>query len=421
MIGEILIYLSIYIALVAFSFYSLVYIKNLNKEEHLFKEEELPSLSIIIPAYNEERTIKKTIESALNLDYPKEKFEVIVIDDGSKDKTHEIASSIKNKHLKVYKKNNEGKAKALNLGISLAKGDFIITMDADTFAEKNAAKEMIKYFKDKKVMCVTPSIIIYKPKNLLQKLQQGEYSLGIYLRKVYHSLNSIHVTPGAFSAYRKSFFEKHGGFIGMEKNNLTEDLEMALRIQSLGYRIANAQKAKVYTVAPENLKELTAQRKRWYAGLIKNSINYRRLFSKKYGDLGITMLPLLWLSVFFSITLFLYFSIKLFQSGYKEYLILKSFNFNILERTNFLFDSDLFFKTLQQNLLSLFSKPIFLFALFFIFLTIVYTFYATKKIGKIKSVYFGLTLFLLYYSIFYSIWWVISIFNAFFSKKHKWD
>ncbi|MEM4605868.1 MAG: glycosyltransferase family 2 protein [Candidatus Pacearchaeota archaeon] len=420
MIGEILIYTSIYIALVAFSFYTLVYIKNIKRKETLFNENELPSLSIIIPAYNEEETIEKTIKNALNLYYPKNRFEVIVIDDGSKDNTYKIAKSIKSKYLRVFTKKNEGKAKALNFGISLAKGDFIITMDADTFADKNAAKEMIKYFKDKEIMCVTPSIILYKPKTIWQKLQQGEYLLGIYFRKVYHSLNSIYVTPGAFSAYRKIFFEKYGGFVGIEEENITEDLEMALRIQSLGYKIANAQQAKVYTVGPKNFRELTKQRKRWYIGLIKNCWNYRKLMNKKYGDLGITMLPLLWLSVFFSIALFFYFIFKLIQSSYKEYLILKSFNFNIIERGSFLFDKDLFFKAIENNFFSLFNKPIFLFFIFFIMITFFYAFYSRRKIGKIENLYFGLTLFVVYFSINYAIWWIISILNAIFSKKHSW-
>ncbi len=421
MLGEILIYISIYIACVSLSFYTLSYIKNLNKKYPLFEENELPSLSIIIPAYNEEEYIKKTVESALNFDYPKDKFEVIVIDDGSKDKTYKIARSIKNKLLRVYTKENEGKAKALNFGISLAKGDFIITMDADTTAEKNAAKEMIRYFKDKEVMCVTPSIILEKPKTIWQKLQQGEYLIGIYLRKVYHGLNSIHITPGAFSAYRKSFFEKHGGFIGIEKNNLTEDLEMSLRIHSLGFKIANAQKAKVYTIGPKNLSELTKQRKRWYVGLIKNTFSYKRLFNRKYGDLALILLPLAWLSVFFSIFLFFFFLFNLIKSSYKEYLILKSFNFNIIERNNFLFEKDILSKAIERTISSFFSRPIFLFAVFFIFITIIYALYARRKIGKIEKLSFGLILFILCFSIFYSIWWIISILNSIFSKKHRWE
>ncbi|MEM4331071.1 MAG: glycosyltransferase [Candidatus Pacearchaeota archaeon] len=421
MVGEVLIYISIYISLLIFSFYSIIFIKNLNKKYPLFKEKELPSLSIIIPAYNEEETIKKTIESALNLDYPRDRFEVIVIDDGSKDKTYQIAKSIKSKYLRVFTKKNEGKAKALNLGISKARGDFIITMDADTFAEKNAAKEMIKYFKDKEVMCVTPSMLIYKPKTFWQKLQQGEYLFGIYLRKTFHILESIHVTPGAFSAYRKSFFEKYGGFVGIEKGNLTEDLEMALRIQFLKYKIANAQKAVVYTIGPKNFKELTKQRKRWYTGSIKNYLNYLNILSKDYGDLGLVIFPLVWISIFFSLFLFSYFIYKTLDSAYKEYLILNSFGFDITQRLVFSFDNSLFFLTLERKFFSLFNEPLFLFTILLIIVTFSYNLYSRKKTGCKESFYIGSFLFIFFYGLFYAVWWIISIISYFFSKENKWD
>ena len=251
------------------------------KKGNIPQEAEDKTVSILIPAYNEAESIGKTIESALALDYPKEKLEIIVIDDGSKDDTFKLAKKYKSNKwpkVRIFSKSNGGKGSALNLGISKAENEIIVSMDADTFVQKNALKKMIACFYSDKIMSVTPSMGVYKPESILQRIQQIEYYMGNFLRKSFAIVDSIHVTPGAFSAYRKEFFQKHGGY---DVGNITEDLEIALRIQKLGYRIENAPEAVVYTIVPKTFKALIIQRRRWYTGLTKNLYHYKELFGIK--------------------------------------------------------------------------------------------------------------------------------------------
>ena len=267
----IIIYISIYIGLITTSFYILSFIAGGKKKNLLYTDEELPSVSVIIPAYNEEKTIVNTIKSIAASDYPK--FEIIVVDDGSKDKTLSLAKKLAGKNIRVFHKKNGGKGTALNFGIAKAEGEIVFTMDADTTVDPQSMKRMVRFFKNKDVMSVTPAIVLTPPKGILQRVQYTEYVLGLFLRKAFASLRAIYVSPGAFSAFRKSFFDKYGGY---QTDNITEDLEMSLRIQFKGYHIENCPEAPAYTVPPSKFKELMIQRRRWYYGLLKNLWDYRK-------------------------------------------------------------------------------------------------------------------------------------------------
>ena len=128
-------------------------------------------------------------------------------------------------------------------------------------------KNMVHYFNNPRVMAVTPTMLVHKPKTILQRVQNMEYLLGIFLRKAFATLNAVYITPGAFSAYRKEFFDKYGGY---DEINVTEDIEMSLRIKYQGYFIDNSPNAPAYTIAPKNFSHLLKQRRRWYVGLLKN-------------------------------------------------------------------------------------------------------------------------------------------------------
>ena len=172
----IIIYLSIYIGLIATTFYILSFIADKKKKKLLYEDHELPKVSVIIPAYNEENTISRTLKSILESNYPN--FEVIFVDDGSKDNTLKIAKKFKSNKVRIFHKENGGKGSALNLGIERAKGEIIFTMDADTTVNSESMKNMVRLFKDKKVMSVTPAMIIDKPRNILQRIQYVEYLIG---------------------------------------------------------------------------------------------------------------------------------------------------------------------------------------------------------------------------------------------------
>jgi cellulose synthase/poly-beta-1,6-N-acetylglucosamine synthase-like glycosyltransferase len=408
----IVIYTSIYIGLVATAFYILTFIADIKRKREFFTEDELPKVSVIIPAYNEEKTIQLTIDSILKSDYPKNKLDILIVDDGSLDKTYERALEYENRGVRIFKQEvNGGKGKALNRGIKESKGDFIFTMDADTIVDKKSLKTMTRYFKNPEVMSVTPAMVTREAKTIMQRIQSVEYLTGLFLRKTFAALNAIHITPGAFSAYRKSFFEKHGGY---DEDNLTEDLEVALRIQYHKYTIENAPEAPAYTIPPADFNSLLKQRRRWYAGLIKNTWNYKKLFGKEYGDMGMFVLPISWIGIFFAVFLTIYYTVEITHNLILEALFYYSINFDIFNQIEF--NAYL----LERIFFQIFTTPAIWFILIFLIMIFFYLRYATKKIGKTESLYINVPIFMALFAILFGIWWVVSVIYVVFNREVSW-
>lgn len=405
------VYLSVYLGLISTSFYVLTYLNANKKITPQFSDKEMPTVTIIIPAYNEEITIKKTIESILQSNYPNE-FNVIVIDDGSKDNTLKLAKQIKDKRVQVFTKSNGGKGTALNLGISKAKGEIIFTMDADTYVDKNSMQRMVRYFKEPQVMAVTPAMVVHNPKSILQRLQSTEYLLGLFLRRVFAALNALYITPGAFSCYRAEFFKKHGGF---DEDNITEDLEIGLRIHLKGYRIENSPESPAYTVTPAKFKELTKQRRRWYFGLMKNMFGtYRKLLTPKYGDMGIIVMPIAWISILFAVGITMYFFIDILYRIIDEILFLPELNYDI---SGFL---DINFYMIERTVFFLLTNTVFIFIIFFVITLGFFLYYASNKIGRLQGIAINLPIYFLAFAILFGFWWILSIFYFIFYKEVGW-
>jgi len=276
--------------------------------------EKLRSVTLIIPAYNEEEMIAGTLKSVINLNYPKNLLEILVIDDGSTDNTASIANDIAKKfdNVKVISKENGGKANSLNFGISHAKGEIVGCVDADSYPTKNSLMDMMGYFNDPKVGAVTSAAMVKNPKNLLQRLQHIEYMLIIWSRKLLEFIDCIYVTPGPLSIYTKDSLIEVGGF---DEKILTEDIEIVWGLQEKGYKVRLALSADVYTNVPEKIKQWWKQRTRWAIGGIQTTLKYRyAFFNKDYGTLGLFIVP------YFSITLF----IGLFGFCVFSYIILKA-------------------------------------------------------------------------------------------------
>ena len=287
MLWEVFIYVATYVGLFTGVFFFYTFLENKQYLQNP-KIKRFYDVSIIIPAYNESMTIARTIKSLLKLDYPKDKLKIIIVDDGSKDNTYEIAKRYLSKNVSVFTKPNSGKARSLNFALEKIDTELVGCLDADSYADKFSLKKMIGYFDNGNVMAVVPSIKISNAKGVLQQIQKIEYLFAVYLKKVFSYLKSVYIAPGPLSIYRKSFLDKYGGW---DENTLTEDLELALRIQSKNFLIENSVDANVYTVGPKNFKQLFNQRMRWYLGLMSNLLKYKSLFGKKYGDLGIFVLP----------------------------------------------------------------------------------------------------------------------------------
>jgi biofilm PGA synthesis N-glycosyltransferase PgaC len=286
------------ISFFAFFTYLLVYLEN---KKRVFKDpplpKKLPKVSILVPAYNEEKTIAKTLKSLLRLNYPKNLLEIIAINDGSTDNTLKIMKKFEKYGVKVIDKPNGGKASALNAGLKVAKGDIIVCMDADSIVSKNALKYTIGYFNDHKVGAVASSLKVYKPKTFWQKMQFVEYIYNIFLRKILALMDSVFVVPGPFGLYRRSVLEKVGGW---EEGNLTEDMELTMKIQKAGYKVETSLNSIVYTKTPDTFKRLIRQRIRWYRGFLINARKYKEMFfNPNFGNLGVYILPLYIIFIFF--------------------------------------------------------------------------------------------------------------------------
>lgn len=276
-------------------FFMLVFIQNFGSmQKDPRPPKKLPMITVLIPAFNEEATIAKTIESVLDSGYPKNKLEVIVIDDGSNDGTLNIAKGFVKHGVKVIHKENSGKAASLNLGISKAKGEFIATLDGDSFLKRGCFQSMLGYFARKEVAAVTSVMKAASPKNALERMQGVEYIVTVFSRKILSFLNSINVTPGPLSIFRKSVFDHVGGY---DERNILEDQEMAMRIQSYDYKIESSVGAVVYTQVPSNLPSLVTQRVRWHRGGIRNILKHYYLVSPRYGDFGVFVMPVAILSI----------------------------------------------------------------------------------------------------------------------------
>lgn len=292
LISHIMVFLSLYFEI----FFLLTYLSK-KKYKTDTSEPFAPPVSIIIPCFNEENSAIKTINSVLNLDYPKENLHIMFIDDGSTDKTFQkVTTAFKdNPQVEIYKKENGGKYTALNLGIEKSKYGFIGSLDADSFVDPKSLKIIMNKFKDETVMATIPSTVIYDPKTIIQKAQRAEYNFSNFIRHVLSLIGSVYVTPGPFSFFRKEVFEQ----IGVYKHAYhTEDMEIAMRMQEHGLKIAHAEKAIIYTLGPNTAKKLYKQRVRWASGCMGNLKDYRHmLFNRKYGDLSIFVLPFLTVAI----------------------------------------------------------------------------------------------------------------------------
>jgi cellulose synthase/poly-beta-1,6-N-acetylglucosamine synthase-like glycosyltransferase len=368
---------------------------------------EYPSVTIIIPCYNEEKTVRGTVRSLLNLDYPKDKLKLIVIDDGSKDDTFNVAKAEfeKNSNVEIFKKENGGKYTALNLGLQKTDTPFIGCLDADSFVDAQALKRIMTYFEDKDTMAVAPSIIVDSPKNILQGAQKAEYDMAVYNKKMLAFLGGIHVTPGPFSIFRKKVFDDLGPY---RHAHNTEDQEIALRMQEHHYKIEHCPDAYVYTIAPNSVKKLYRQRVRWIYGFIRNAIDYRRLlFRKKYGTIAFFTLPSGIISVVSAIFLFWMFSYNLVTFLVHKITQIKVVGLGSVGAFHF----DWFFFD---------TKTIF-FVSIILYSSIITSLLIGRSIleGKVRFS-FDMLYFMIIYSIVAPFWLLKAIYNAVRAKQSSW-
>lgn len=291
MTGEWIVYVFIFLGIFFESFMLVTFLsKPARVARTRLPNGKFPHVALIIPCYNEEDTVELSVKSALKVDYPKDKFHLVVVDDGSKDRTREMMEQFReHPQVTLIFQKNGGKHTALNAGIAATQAEIVGCLDADTMLEPDALKRTLVCFERPNVAAAMSAISIREPRGFLERMQSAEYTMAIFFRHALCSINAIFVTPGPFSLYRRSVLDKVGGFVYGQQ---TEDMEMALRLQRAGYEIDNIPRARVTTHAMDTLPKLMRQRMRWSSGFFRNVLfDYRDLLSVKYGPLGFLILP----------------------------------------------------------------------------------------------------------------------------------
>jgi cellulose synthase/poly-beta-1,6-N-acetylglucosamine synthase-like glycosyltransferase len=253
-----------------------------------------PKVSVIIPAYNEEKVIANTIEALLETKYPKK--EIIFVDDGSKDNTLRIATRYKDQ-IKILHKENGGKATALNYGIQYTTGEIIVIVDADTIIGRHSLKEIVKGFEvNEHVAAVAGNIKVRNVTNWITKCQALEYITGIQIvRRAFDVFGSITIVPGALGAFKKSYLLEAGAY---GKDTIVEDFDQTIKLLKAGLITQGSSKATAYTEAPNTIRDFIAQRKRWYRGNMQVLKRHSDgLTNPRYGYLQKLSLPYLFLGM----------------------------------------------------------------------------------------------------------------------------
>lgn len=266
------------------SFYGLT----LLEEKKMTLSRRFPTLSVIIPSYNSEKTIGECIAHVLAMEYP-HPFEVVLVDDGSTDSTREIAGRYPVRIM--HRRQNKGKAASLNEAIKHVKSELVACVDSDTYPPKSLLMRSVPHMDRPDLGAMTFFITVHKPRTIWQKMQEMEYlfSFGAF-PYLASKFNSILVTPGPLTIFRREALVKIGGFA---EDNITEDFEMGLKLHRARYRI-DYMPISIPTEVPAKFFGLMRQRVRWYRGTIYNVLLYKDfMFNRKYADVGTFAFPII--------------------------------------------------------------------------------------------------------------------------------
>ena len=279
----------------------LAFIRHLKDSTKSYEIDEYPSVSIIVPAYNEGRVIESCLRSAMEIDYPH--LEVIVVDDGSTDDTLQIAQGLVHHYgadrLRVLTQQNSGKATALNHGIAHTRGELVLCMDADSRLEPDSVRLAVPHFVDPRVGAVAGNVRVANRLNVLTRLQALEYIEGLNLVRAAQALvGRVAVVPGPVGFFRKSVLEEVGGYA---TDTYAEDCELTIRILLGGWRIQYEANSIAWTEAPENPRSLFQQRYRWGRGILQALNKHKRRLLKPSPD-PLTWF-ILWMQAFESVAL----------------------------------------------------------------------------------------------------------------------
>jgi biofilm PGA synthesis N-glycosyltransferase PgaC len=235
----------------------------------------LPMVTLVVPAYNEGLVIQPALRSLLQLDYPN--YEIVVIDDGSKDDTYEKAMEVAAESheipIRVITKPNGGKAEALNTGMSVARGEFILNMDGDTKLSRNTLRACIRHFENPRIGAVAGNVKVINRENIWTNIQALEYVEGLAMaRKAQSFMRSVNIIPGPLGMFRKSVLQQAGGY---DHHTFAEDCDLTLKLLMRGWHVAYEPNAIAWVETPSRLLDLLKQRYRWTRGILQAIAKHR--------------------------------------------------------------------------------------------------------------------------------------------------
>ncbi len=300
----------------------MIYFQNRKEIYDVIKPDKIRSLSIVIPCFNEEKSIGANIEAFLKSDYSGLK-KLVIVDDCSTDNSYKIIKQYAKKYPRVIAlqtpKNTGRAAGAKNFGIKFVNTELIGFSDADSLPNKNAISKMVGFFNDEKVGGVTSRVFVNSPKNYLTRIQSIEYKIIAFTRKLLGFIESIYVTNGPLSIYRKKAFDQTGGF---DEKNLTEDIELTWHLVAKGWKIHMSIPAIVRSYVPATIKSWFRQRIRWNVGGIQTIAKYRSKFLET-GMLGLFILPFFIFSWFLGLTGLVFLFYRLTKYFMMKFLVAK--------------------------------------------------------------------------------------------------
>ncbi len=367
-----------------------------------------PFVSIIMPCYNDGKYSAESIKQLLKSTY--NRIEILVINDGSTDNSLQLLKQINNKKVRILNnKINLGKAKSLNKGIRLAKGELILVIDGDTIVEKTAIANAVKLINNEKIGAVIGIVKVKNNDKIIEKIQEIEYLVNFgFWSKALGNKDSLFITPGPFALYKKKILRQVNYF---DEKNIAEDMDVGIKIRRAGYNIIRSEKSIVYTYVPNKIRSLFRQRTRWSRGKIFNIFKHREmLFKEEHGFLGKILMPLSFIVEFMGVAI-------LVRAAYLfvNYL-LQSINTTI---TLFKVDSSMILsRALEVSILN--SSTYFIFS-FILLMSIMI--YFSIKIGNYKVTIKNFWSIIVYGTIF-GIFLPLAYLNAIrlegFNSKLKW-
>jgi cellulose synthase/poly-beta-1,6-N-acetylglucosamine synthase-like glycosyltransferase len=288
--------LVIFLFILLIRYFAILIFAYLYINQYTFKPTEAfaPFVSIIVPAYNEEKVVADSVKSLLDLNYSN--YEIIIVNDGSTDKTREVSEQLvgyqKGRYsdikVSLIDKPNGGKSKALNAGIMYSKADFVLCMDGDSQLSPDSLRLAVRHFVNPEIGAVAGNVKVINRRKFFTDLQALEYIEGLNMARSAQSFVSlVNIIPGPIGLFRKKAIELSGYY---SSDTFAEDADLTLKILSGGWKIYYEPNSVSYTEAPVKLQQLMKQRYRWTRGILQSIRKHKKLMLNPTINFGDTFI-----------------------------------------------------------------------------------------------------------------------------------